>query len=103
MTVADSTPRNEYMVSAAAAATAEKVDGYAGGTIGAKWLQLAEKTPTVPMAVSGISFSAVVTVWKRPAPWMPRRLNQVISQSPTMAMAPDSAALAPAARAPAPT
>src|SRR5688572_26160904 len=96
-------PRNEYMVSAAAAATAEKVDGYSGGTIGAKLLQLAAKRPTVPMATSGISLSTVVIVWKWPAPLTPRRLNQVISHSPTMAMAPVRAASTPAARAPAVT
>ena len=57
----------------------------------------------VPMATSGISFSTVVIIWKRPAPSTPRRLNQVTSHSPPMAMAPARAASMPAARAPAPT
>src|SRR5512135_3643006 len=78
-TVADSMPRNAKSVSEAAAAMADKVDEYCGGTVGAKLLQLVHNNPIVPTATNGINLRIVVIVCIRPAPWMPRRLTHVNS------------------------
>ena len=61
-------PRKAKSVSEAAAAMADSVDEYCGGTVGAKWLQFVHNNPIVPTATSGINLSTVVIVCSLPAP-----------------------------------